>query len=677
MKHKILLVDAERRSVRVLGVALRGADYEVRVAGNGIEALEKVEATVPDVVVSDSQLPKLDGYALVEKLKGRRETAHVPIILLTSKGPAEDRERGRKLGVSDYLPKPVFVRELVACVGLLVARSARARIAACVSTARPGRFSGSTKDVSVVDLLQTFELLRESGVAHLLRGAEEATIHFRDGRAVDARLGRLRGEQAIYAALMWSEAAFDLEFKPVTKEDVIDRSTGTLLVEGMRRVDAWGRIYEQLRPLTALAEVDHVRLLEQVVSRLSDSKALSGDGGDALLQGLSIPSAVAGSAEPALTTPLAMESDEDEPAEDEAGSDEQDDQEDDGEERDDDAKAHDERDPRTTSEISPREAARTATTQGSVAALVPRRAHATANSPAPAGMHSPPANATATALHAVRTRAPQDPGSADDASSPARDEAVDVADEQSAPVLRGPRAEAQGPVVMAAVSASSSSPSSPPWTREVDLMAEDALDQDMPIPGVRSAMGRPGRLVLAASVAVAMLICIAAGLGALSARHERRADDARRHDALAAAALAPHLDPVALAPPVPNGETPSATAPPPAPLTEGEAAKEPMPPSYTGATPATSVSVEGETHHIRSALVAAAEQALVRGAIDHALVLAGQAVSAEPTDADAWLTLAAAHRASGDDTGARADYRNCIAHARTEAVSHCRVLAAH
>jgi hypothetical protein len=207
-------------------------------------------------------------------------------------------------------------------------------------------------------------------------------------------------------------------------------------------------------------------------------------------------------------------------------------------------------------------------------------------------------------------------------------------------------------------------------------MSEDAADLDMPIPGVRGAMDRTRKLVVTASVAVAMLICIAAGLGALSARHERRADDARRQDALAAAALAPRPEAVTLASNLPSVEPPAPTAP--LPTTGGEAMTEGMPPSGTGVAPASgALPVEAETHHVHSALVGEAEQALVRGAIDRAIVLSGQAIAAEPTDADAWLTLAAAHRASGDDSAARADYRNCIARARTEAVSHCRVLAAH
>ncbi len=80
--------------------------------------------------------------------------------------------------------------------------------------------------------------------------------------------------------------------------------------------------------------------------------------------------------------------------------------------------------------------------------------------------------------------------------------------------------------------------------------------------------------------------------------------------------------------------------------------------------------------HARSPLVRDAERALLRGETDKALALAQKAVDANPVDADAWLTLAAAKKASGDMAGARAAYQQCIAKASTAGVMNCRVLAA-
>src|SRR5262249_42207261 len=81
---------------------------------------------------------------------------------------------------------------------------------------------------------------------------------------VDAELDRLRGEEAIYRALIWNEATFEVEFKSIANDDVIEGSTQALLMEGMRRVDEWGRLCEQLPPLSTLFEIDHRQLLERL-----------------------------------------------------------------------------------------------------------------------------------------------------------------------------------------------------------------------------------------------------------------------------------------------------------------------------------------------------------------------------------------------------------------------------
>jgi DNA-binding response OmpR family regulator len=265
-KRTLLLVDADPRSVRVLEVSLKKAGYSVTTATDGQDALAKLDLSTPDLVLTDTRLPKLDGYALVRKLKDKPEWASIPVVFLTSQKSVEDKIRGLELGVEDYLTKPIFVRELLARVDLLLARRTQENIAS-QNKALPGRqtrFSGSIGDMAVVDLLQTFEVSRKSGVVHLKTGVQEANIFFRDGKVVDADLGRLRGEEAIYRALIWNEAEFEVEFCPVKNEDLMNTSTQGILMEGMRRVDEWGRLLEELPPLTTLFEIDHGQLLERL-----------------------------------------------------------------------------------------------------------------------------------------------------------------------------------------------------------------------------------------------------------------------------------------------------------------------------------------------------------------------------------------------------------------------------
>ena len=263
-KLQLLLVDADPRSVRVLEVSLKKAGYSVTTATDGLDALSKLELSTPDLVLSDTRLPKLDGYALVRRLKERPEWSTIPVVFLTSQKSIEDKIRGLELGVEDYLTKPIFVRELLARVNLLLARRTQENIATTRTMSGRTRFTGSIADMAVVDLLQTFEVSRKSGVVHLTNGPSHAQVFFRDGKVVDAELGPLRGEEAIYRALIWNEAEFEVVFTAVKNDDIIGTSTQGILMEGMRRVDEWGRLCEQLPPLSTIFEIDHQQLLERL-----------------------------------------------------------------------------------------------------------------------------------------------------------------------------------------------------------------------------------------------------------------------------------------------------------------------------------------------------------------------------------------------------------------------------
>ncbi|HMI82994.1 MAG TPA: response regulator [Polyangiaceae bacterium] len=263
-KQQLLLVDADPRSVRVLEVSLKKAGYSVTTAADGVDALSKIELSTPDLILSDTKLPGMDGYALVRRLKERPEWAAIPVVFLTSQKSIEDKIRGLELGVEDYLTKPIFVRELIARVNLLLTRRTQEGIATRQSQTGRTKFQGSIQDMAVVDLLQTFEVSRKSGVLHVHNNAHSAKILFREGKIIDAQLGALRGEEAVYRTLIWNDGSFEVEFTIVKAEDIIEVSTQGILMEGMRRVDEWGRLLEQLPPLTTVFDVDHAQLLERL-----------------------------------------------------------------------------------------------------------------------------------------------------------------------------------------------------------------------------------------------------------------------------------------------------------------------------------------------------------------------------------------------------------------------------
>ena len=242
-KQQLLLVDSDPRGVRVLEVSLKKAGYTVTTAKDVEDALAKVELSTPDLILTDTRLVGSDGFQLVRRLKDHPEWSAIPVVFLASDKAIEDKVRGLELGVEDYLTKPIFVRELLTRVNLLLQKRSQERITNPRNSGRT-RFSGSIEDMAVVDLLQTIEVSRKSGLARVTHNSQVASFWFRDGQIIDAVFGKLEGEEAIYRTLVWSSGVFEVEFGPasgVVRDQTITSSTQALLMEGMRRVDEWGR----------------------------------------------------------------------------------------------------------------------------------------------------------------------------------------------------------------------------------------------------------------------------------------------------------------------------------------------------------------------------------------------------------------------------------------------------
>ena len=108
-KTMILVVDDEPRYVRLVQVNLETAGYAVDSAQDGQQAVEKVAAAQPGLLLLDVMMPVMDGFTATERI---REFSTVPIIILTAKGEERDRVRGLDAGADDYIIKPFSTREL-------------------------------------------------------------------------------------------------------------------------------------------------------------------------------------------------------------------------------------------------------------------------------------------------------------------------------------------------------------------------------------------------------------------------------------------------------------------------------------------------------------------------------------------------------------------------------------
>ena len=111
MKKKILVVDDEK-SICLLLENFLSQDYDVVSMDDGLEALEWLEENLPDLIISDIQMTKMDGYEFLTSVRQRGFTRHTPIIMLSGKSESKERIKCYKLGAQDYLTKPFNPEEL-------------------------------------------------------------------------------------------------------------------------------------------------------------------------------------------------------------------------------------------------------------------------------------------------------------------------------------------------------------------------------------------------------------------------------------------------------------------------------------------------------------------------------------------------------------------------------------
>lgn len=173
MTPKILIVEDEPALAELLSWTFESAGFAVEQTADGEEALLIAEEFGPDIVILDWMIEQLPGIEVCRRLRKRKETASIPIIMLTARGEEEDRIRGLETGADDYVTKPFSPREL------------RARVEAVLRRTRPA-ITGSTLVVGDLELDPVAVRVKRSGVQIALGPTEFRLLrHFmeRPGRA--------------------------------------------------------------------------------------------------------------------------------------------------------------------------------------------------------------------------------------------------------------------------------------------------------------------------------------------------------------------------------------------------------------------------------------------------------------------------------------------------------------
>jgi CheY-like chemotaxis protein len=246
---RIVLVNHLSKEREELAVNLERAGYLLIRAEDGALAMNKSIVDPPDMIITNAAMPLLDGFKLCQLLRTNPATKHIPFIFITDK-----ETNPKKLGQfirpdDDFILRPFKIEELLGRVHNLFYRLDKVQE---VSQEADRSVAGTLTEIALVDLLQIFKMNRKNGVLSVRSDNQTGSILIKEGGVIDAKLGRITGEKAIYRLITWPRGTF--EFKPAIIEGSvkIQQPTENLVMEGLRQMDELNRMKDRLLPRKSL-----------------------------------------------------------------------------------------------------------------------------------------------------------------------------------------------------------------------------------------------------------------------------------------------------------------------------------------------------------------------------------------------------------------------------------------
>jgi CheY-like chemotaxis protein len=234
---KILVVDDSETIRTLLKGELAKRGYSVFTAENGSEGMKRAVEVGPDLVISDINMPEVDGWEFCWLVRKNEKTRHIPVIFLTDRDEVSDRVRGLEIGAEDYITKPFQIQELINRMETVMLR----RRSATAGPSAQTTLMGQLNQFNLPDLLQNINMLSKSGALEIRRN-DVARIYVQAGEVVNAEIGPLKGKKAFYRMLTWKDGIFEFkEFLPNAPK-AFHENTIKLILDGLKQEDEIHRL---------------------------------------------------------------------------------------------------------------------------------------------------------------------------------------------------------------------------------------------------------------------------------------------------------------------------------------------------------------------------------------------------------------------------------------------------
>lgn len=268
MKQKILVVDDDPTIMTFLSPLLSKKNYDGFWATDGLDALQKIKVKIPDLIISDIMMPRMDGYELYRRLRENAKTADIPFIFLSANTDPTDQLKGLRMGADEYLTKPFDATSLFITINSVLANANRAK-----SSQERIDFSGNLAEIEFENIVQIIEMNQKTGELVFTTYENESfgSVFFKDGGMVHAVTGPLNGEEAFFDLASNKEGYVKFFSKKIDVPEMISSPTMSMLLEAARLQDEAKTLY------TLIDDTDtHLRITGRSIPSGVDNTAENG-----------------------------------------------------------------------------------------------------------------------------------------------------------------------------------------------------------------------------------------------------------------------------------------------------------------------------------------------------------------------------------------------------------------
>ena len=205
-KSKILVVDDNAYLVDILCFSLEMENYEVLKAYDGEEALKIISNNLPDLILADIMMPKMDGFELCKKTKENPKTKDIPFLFLTAKGKLDDQLKGFSLGGDDYIVKPFNLNDLLNKISKSIEQY---KEKGPVLKDLPEK--GKISEFPIIKLLQIMKSKKETATLTATIPNDVGKIYVKNGKVARAETSVNENKPALESILSWKEGKFKVE----------------------------------------------------------------------------------------------------------------------------------------------------------------------------------------------------------------------------------------------------------------------------------------------------------------------------------------------------------------------------------------------------------------------------------------------------------------------------------